>query len=263
MNILNYIDSKNQNVTQLIKKINADVIIVDSLINLKKSNNIDSFIKIENQLNQYGGSSRSIDIIQVDNNKITLNKSKSSVTILSDIFTGMTLDCSLELSNTNNDNFPNYSNYSNYEPNEKINLLITKEENKLIDIKITIPMSKHPTMNTYLPDQLKSANDDEIKLKLYKSLILLDINNKYDSKFDTLNAKLDALNTSLDSIKTKIGKKLTDSSSGLRTKYSETLVANLTNIQSLLNETTTSYADMEKNMTSIETAIDKINKTIQ
>jgi hypothetical protein len=160
------------------------------------------------------------------------------------------------------ENVDNYNTYESNKSNTKVNVLVTRKSNVLIDLKILKPISKYDTLNKYLPDQLKTSVDNEIKLKLYKSLILLDIQNKNITKFNILYDKLDTLDTTLDEIKRRISNKLTDLSKDLKTEYSAKLESIFINIQSSLNREVNSTEENINKINNITTTVNKIREII-
>jgi hypothetical protein len=259
MNILNYINSKNEKVSKILKKINSDLSTVDSLINLKNSSDINAYLKIENELNQYGGGNISTDIItinQVDGkDNFILDDKKKTVTIekhaLSPFNINVLDDFKLELVGDN------FTNYKSYEPNNKIYVLISKDDNKLIEIKILQPLSQYTKINDILPNQLKS--DEDLKFKLYKASILLKHKNDNITKFTELIVSVDKISDRIGIVKNKLKNKLANSTTELKTEYSSKLDSHLNDIQKTLNSDNndhnsmnTQVKDMEKTTKSLE-----------
>ena len=60
MNIVNYINDKNEYVNSLINESKKDLFMIDKLLELKRSSDLPTYIKVQNKLNkeQIGGAAK-------------------------------------------------------------------------------------------------------------------------------------------------------------------------------------------------------------
>ena len=260
MNIVNYIDKKNQAVSKSIKKVNSDLLTIQNLLDLKQSNDISLFIKIENQLMQYGGADVKTDIIQVDNTTkgITIDSGKTKVTIPSTSITPFKIlnnEKSIDLTDTES-----IANFQLYKQTDKINIYVISSDSVITEIKILQPIDSNKQVAQLLPQQL--ATNEELKFKLYKSLALLDMKNKYADKFNKLIEKVNTLKTNVAQIKTIITQKMSSSNSDITSKTTEKITKYLDSIQISVNAYSKDYNEMSENIKAAEKSVKGLTDTV-
>lgn len=260
MNIINYIDKKNQLVSQSIKKVRSDLLTIQNLLDIKQSNDINMFIKIENQLMQYGGADVKTDIIQIDNknNSVLFDDKKNQITITSASVTPLKF-----LNNESTTvlvDLESINNFKLYKPNTKINLYVVSSDGVITEIKILMPIDNNTQITQLLPQQL--STNEELKFKLYKSLALLDMKNKYAEKFNKLIERVNSLKTNIAQVKTTITQKMSSSNTEITTKTTDKINKYLDSIQSSVNAYSKDYNEMSDNIKLAEKSIKGLNDLV-
>ena len=243
MNINNYLIHKNEEVNSLIKKVNSDIKVVNSLMVIKKN------------YKQYGGA-EPITIERINkeqlkfdttNNTLIFDATKSKYVLpQGKIFLPKDID--------------NYKKYTDLQ--ESLNLLVTRDDpidvNKITSIEILEPLSNSTLLTTanILPSQL--SNDNDLKFNLYKSLVYLDTQNNYIKRFDTLKTKIDTLATDLSGLRDKIKNKRTSTLQSFTNSYQKQVQLYLDKISETLKTNITDLNDIEKQVNELDALKTKI-----
>jgi uncharacterized protein YdcH (DUF465 family) len=259
MNILNYIDSKNQEVAYSAKQIRSDLTTINSFLTLVNSNDHKSYINIENKINQSGGAPTVSDVvILVDGtSNFILDDTKKTVTIQPSFFSsGKTLkDKSTINVLSDTDTNKNYTNYKSYQTLKDTNVYVyfATENGVVVDLKILQPSSQRKDLTDLLPSQFQV--DDALKLKLYKSLAILDEKKSYASKFAKLVEKVNKLDSRVTTVKVELTKQFNDSNSNLTKKYASKVDEYLTKIQASINSSSTSYNELKDKLKTVNESV--------
>jgi hypothetical protein len=257
MNIINYIDAKNQSSKQSLKKINNDLEIVNMILELKRSNNIDSYISVQNQLSSYyqsGGAS--VEFKQVPFVNFNLDTKSNPVPVLT-VKTAIPNILTQNYKFTQNDvtTFMKYVDSKDLtkqkNAGEQINVLVTIDNNNQVsEIEILDSMTDNANLNKILPAQLSTDND--IKLQLYKSLTYLNTQKKYANKFNELITRFISVKTKLASLKEALKKKLSASTLDLSSGYKKQLNDYFVKINSTLSGNVNDYHSIKSQIEQLE-----------
>ena len=257
MNIINYIESKNQSSNQSLKKINNDLQMVDIILQLKQSNNINSYLNVQNQLSNYyqtGGAS--VEFKQVPFVNFSFDTKSNPVPILT-VKTAIPNTLTQNYKFTVNDATTFMKYVDSKDPTkqknagELINILVTIDNsNQVSEIEILEPMSDNVNLNRILPAQLSTDND--IKLQLYKSLTYLNTQKKYASKFNELITRFIAIKVKLVALKDALKRKLGASTLDLSTGYKKQLGDYFVKINSTLSNNVNDYHSIKAQVEQLE-----------
>lgn len=265
MNIVNYINDKNEYVNSLINESKKDLFMIDKLLELKRSSDLPTYIKVQNKLNkeQIGGAAKleikrySFDTFTLDKTELIIARGKTL---------GMTAPSNFKFTPQDVDKFKLYidSAKQNNQPkkaDELINVLITYSDGSTVEnIEILEPLTDNKKVEEILPTQLKSNED--LRLKLFTSIIYLESQQKYVDKFNILVKKVTDISSNLIQIKEKLKIKRDTSLSSFTTDYNKKLGEYLTQFEQTLGKNATEYNSMVKQLDELDNIAKQIESSI-
>jgi hypothetical protein len=263
MNIVNYINDKNEYVNSLINESKKDLFMIDKLLELKRSSDLPTYIKVQNKLNkeQIGGAAK-LEIKRYSFDTFTLTKDQLSFTIGKKL--EITTPVNFKFTPQDVDKFKLYIDPATNQPkkaDELINVLITYSDGSTVEnIEILGPLTGNKKVEEILPTQLKS--NEELRLKLFTSIIYLESQQKYVEKFNTLVTKVTAVSDNLIQIKENLKTKHATSLSSFTADYNKKLGEYLTQFEKTLGKNATEYNSMVKQLDELDNIAKHIDLSI-